>query len=283
MKKLEYTFKNDALFKMLFVKHPGLLKQLVSELLNIPLNSIERFEITNPEMPPEAMGRKFCRLDINMIVNCKRVNLEIQVKDRGDFPERVMFHWAKMYSSELKKSGRYIDLPHTVIISIINFNRFDCTEFHSEFRPLETTRRELMSEKMCFHFFELKKVPRDITADNMLLLWLSLFKAETQEEIDKIKSMEVPVMEEAINAYNEIAVSPELRELERLLFLASVNEASALHHARVEEQKKLQGVIAAKDAALADKDAALADKDTTLANKDAEIERLRALLEKSKL
>jgi len=54
-------------------------------------------------------------------------------------------------------------------------------------------------------------------------------------------------MEEAINAYNEIAVSPELRELERLLFLASVNEASALHHAseeaRKKEQKKLQGVI----------------------------------------
>jgi len=81
----------------------------------------------------------------------------------------------------------------------------------------------------------------------MLLLWLSLFKAETREELDKIKSMEVSVMEEAINAYDEISVSPELRELERLLFLASVNEASALHHAgevaRKEEREKLQAVI----------------------------------------
>jgi len=38
--KLEYTFKTDTLFKMLFVKHTDLLKQLVSELLGIQLESI---------------------------------------------------------------------------------------------------------------------------------------------------------------------------------------------------------------------------------------------------
>ena len=40
MAKLEYTFKTDTLFKMLFVKHTDLLKQLVSELLGIQLESI---------------------------------------------------------------------------------------------------------------------------------------------------------------------------------------------------------------------------------------------------
>ena len=39
MKKLEYTFKTDILFKMLFVQHPDLLKNLVSALLNIPIQS----------------------------------------------------------------------------------------------------------------------------------------------------------------------------------------------------------------------------------------------------
>jgi len=63
MNKLEYTFKTDTLFKILFVKNPDLLKQLVSDLLSIRPESIEQFLITNPEMPPEAMGDKFCRLD----------------------------------------------------------------------------------------------------------------------------------------------------------------------------------------------------------------------------
>jgi len=78
MTKLEYTFKNDTLFKMLFIKNPDLLKQLVSELLKIPVEYISQFEIINPEMPPEGIGEKFCRLDINMIVDGQRVNLEIQ-------------------------------------------------------------------------------------------------------------------------------------------------------------------------------------------------------------
>jgi len=47
---------------MLFVKNNDLLKQLVSELLEIRLESIGEFQITNPEMPPEIIGGKFCRL-----------------------------------------------------------------------------------------------------------------------------------------------------------------------------------------------------------------------------
>ena len=39
--KLEYTFKSDVLFKMLFVRYPDLLKRLVAVLLSIPLESIE--------------------------------------------------------------------------------------------------------------------------------------------------------------------------------------------------------------------------------------------------
>ena len=65
MTKLKYTFKTDTLFKMLFVKHPVLLKNLVAELLRIKVESIGQFVITNPEMPPESLGDKFCRLDIN--------------------------------------------------------------------------------------------------------------------------------------------------------------------------------------------------------------------------
>jgi len=40
MTRLEYTFKNDTLFKMLFTQYPDLLKQLVAKLLGIQLESI---------------------------------------------------------------------------------------------------------------------------------------------------------------------------------------------------------------------------------------------------
>jgi predicted transposase/invertase (TIGR01784 family) len=173
-----------------------------------------------------------------MTVDGQRVDLEIQVGDEGDYPERVLYYWAREYPSALPEGGDYINLPRTVIASIINFNLFNCAEYHSEFRPLETARYEPLSDKMSLHFFELNKLPRDIGAGNMQQLWLALFKAETQEELAKIESMEVPVMQEAIKAYHQITAESEFRERERLYSLARHNEASALRHARTEGMKE---------------------------------------------
>lgn len=69
MKKLQYTFKTDTLFKMLFVKHEDLLQKLVAALLGISVDDIQQFDIQNPDISPENLKDKFCRLDINMIVN----------------------------------------------------------------------------------------------------------------------------------------------------------------------------------------------------------------------
>ena len=65
----------------------------------------------------------------------------------------------------------------------------------------------------------------------MLLLWLSLFKAETEEELEKIKEMEVSVMSLAINAYYTITTSSEFRGKERLRAKARHDEAQALYNA----------------------------------------------------
>jgi predicted transposase/invertase (TIGR01784 family) len=192
-------------------------------------------------MPHESLGDKFCRLDMSMTIDGQRVNLEVQVNNEGDYPERTMFHWAREFSTAVPAGDGYSTLPRTIIISIINFRLFDCVEFYSKFQPLEVTRHTLLSDKMGFHFFELPKLPKDISEKNMLLLWLSLFKAETEEELEKIKALEVPVMSQAINAYYSITASSEFREIERLREKARHDEAQALHNA--ERKGKIEGKI----------------------------------------
>ena len=147
MARLKFTFTHDILFKMFFVKYPDLLKRLTAALLRIPLESIVDFSITNPEIPSETIGDKFCRLDINMNVNGQRVNLEIQVKNKGDFPERSLFQWARGYSTALSQGKMYSELPRTIVICIVAFPLFDCKEFYSEFRPLEVTRHTLFAPR----------------------------------------------------------------------------------------------------------------------------------------
>ena len=129
-----------------------------------------------------------------MTVNGQQVDLEVQVSNEGDYPERVMYYWAREFSSAFLIGQGYSELPRTLVIGIIDFMLFDCEEYHSFFQPLEVTRHTLMSDKMGFHFFEIPKLPDDVNQENMPLLWLPLFKADTEEELEKIKRMEVPAM-----------------------------------------------------------------------------------------
>ncbi|GHU35891.1 transposase [Clostridia bacterium] len=278
MTKLEYTFTNDTLFKMLFVQYPDLLKRLVAALLGINYDNIEQFDIANPEMPPDSFGEKFCRLDINMTIDGQRCDLEVQVANEGDYPERSLYYWARVYSNSLGEGEEYSKLPRTVIISILDFKLFDCAEVHSEFQPLEVARHTPLTDKQCLHYFELPKLPDTVDANDSLGLWLALFNAETEEELKKIEAMEVPIMKQAIGAYRSVTATNEFKEYERLRSLARHNEASALNHAaRVATEKadaKWKEVVAADKVELAIKDAALAEK-------DAEIARLRTQLEKN--
>ena len=266
MAKLEYTLKNDTLFRMLFVKRQDLLKRLVAELLSIRFESIGEFFITNPDIPPDFMGDKSCRLDINMMVDNQRVDLEIQVNNEGDYPERSLYYWARDYSSALGQGVKYSALPRTIIISILAFPLFDCPEFHSEFQPLEATRHTPLTDRMSLHYFELPKLPEEVGPDDVLKLWLSLFKAETEEELAKIDAMGVPVIQDAIKAYHTVSATEEFREIERMRHFAEANRVSSLGYARDEgraegyreAEEKWQGVVADKDAALAEQQALIA-------------------------
>jgi len=266
MPKLQYTFKTDTLFKMLFVKYPDLLKQLVAELLGIVYESIGQFDISNPDITPEELGKKFCRLDINMIVDGQIVDLEIQVADDGNYPDRSLFYWAREFSTGINEGDDYTLLPRTIIISILGFNQFDDPQkFHSEFQCLEVTTNEPLTDKMVLHFYELKKLPPLNKADRNRDLWLKLFRAETDEELTQIEEMGVPIMTEAIVAYRHIAASPELREAERMRSKARHDEAQAVRKAEQLRDEHWQGIVTSKDATIADKDAAIADKDAEIA------------------
>jgi len=248
MTKLEYRLTNDILFRLLFTKYPDLLKRLIAALLGITYDSIEQFLITNQDMPPEEMGKKFCRLDINMIVDGKHINLEVQVENEGNYPERSLYYWAREFSNALNEGQNYGLLPRTIVISILGFNQFtDPKKFHSEFQVLEVTSHEALTDKCALHFYELPKLSEQISTDstdNSKELWLRLFKAETEEDLAKIEALEVSVMSEAIRAYRHVAASPEFKEIERVRSKARHDEAQAIHNAELREREKWQGVAA---------------------------------------
>ena len=273
MTNLEYKFTNDVLFKWLFTRHQDLLKRVVAGMLGISVKAIAEFVVTNPDIPPEVLGEKLCRLDISMIVDGKRIGLEVQVANEGDYPERSLYYWAREYSTALEVGGEYIDLPRTIIISILGFKLFDCEEYLSEYMVLEVSRHTVLTDRLCVKYYELPKLPDVTESSDELSMWLALFSAKTEEDLKRIEEMEVPVMKQAIGAYRAATATDEFRQLERMRADARNREASALGHARREgiaigeeaEREKWQGIVT--------------DLRDSVADKDAEIKRLRAQLE----
>jgi hypothetical protein len=104
-------------------------------------------------------------------------------------------------------------------------------------------------------------LPKTISADDELKLWLKLFDAETEEELKQIKALGVQVMEEPIEAYRHVSATDEFKEIERLRSRARHNEASALGNARREgaeqERVKWVGVVAEQAERIAELEALL--------------------------
>jgi len=249
-------FKTDTLFKILFTKYQDLLRRLITELLGIKYDDIEQFIIINPDISPEELGKKFCRLDINMIVNGQNIDLEVQVADEGNYPERSLFYWAREFSTGINEGDDYKELPRTIVISILDFIQFPNSEqFHSEFQCIEVTTHEPLTDKMVLHYYELPKLSPLDNTDSGRDLWLKLFNAKTEEELKKIEEMGVSVMNEAIAAYRHVVASDKFIQIEKAMSKARHDEAQALGNAErrgaEKEREKWQSVLDEKDALIA--------------------------------
>jgi len=135
---------------------------------------------------------------------------------------------------------------------------------------LEVKRHTPLSDKFCLHFYELPKLPPLEAADSDKELWLTLFNAKTEEDLEKIAKLEVPIMSEALRAYRHVAASDEFKERERMRSKARHDEAQALYNAErrgaERERENWQGVVAEKDTALAEQAALIAKLQAQLNN-----------------
>ena len=111
-------------------------------------------------------------------------------------------------------------------------------------------------------------------------LWLALFNADTEEELEQLIVKGGEVMSQAVEAYRGITATEEFKYLEVLRARTRHDEAQALRNAERKRDEHWQGVIAKKDTTIAEKDTTIAEKDTLIANQATENEELRTQLAK---
>jgi predicted transposase/invertase (TIGR01784 family) len=234
--------KLDVIFKAMFGKkdNENLLADFLSKMLEIPRASIRNIIMDNVELIPDNIADKFSRVDLKMQVDERIVNVEMQICDEVSFRERTLYYWSKIYSSELKSGEDYEQLRETVCINIVNFNLFDCPEFHSHFKIMEKNRHELLTDKFAIHFFELKKIGKHPNKENPMELWLQLINAETEEELEMLENTNVKEISQAVLILRELNADEKMRYLADMREKALHDEATAINAA--EKKGREEGI-----------------------------------------
>ena len=162
--------KIDLVFKKLFgtEQNINLLKSLVNSIL--PENEqVTTLELKNPYNPSDYLSGKISYLDIKASdENGKWYDIEIQVAPYDFFGFRLLFYWAKMYSSQLKTKQTYDELRKTIVISLINFNYFIDDEGEERYHrrigltDLDTGKIYEQTDGLELIFVELKKFKKEL-------------------------------------------------------------------------------------------------------------------------
>ena len=228
--------KLDIIFKRVFgnEKNTEIIAGFISDMLDIPREKITKVVIKNVELPPEEIDQKFSRLDLNLYVDGRKINIEMQINKESAYKERTLFYWAKLYSDDLDSGEDYSALSQTICVNIINFNLFDCENYHSHFMLKEKERDEIMTDKLAIHFFELKKVGK-YKRNKRMEDWLTLINAETEGDLMALQqNTSIPEIQKTIVILREMSADEKIREEARRREKRLHDEATALNHARKE-------------------------------------------------
>lgn len=246
MGKLAVKPKIDLAFKKIFSENEELLKSLLSAVLNIKTSDITDLKLGNTEVLPQDIANKFCRLDLKVTMKGRVIDVEIQLNNQGNFQNRALYYWSRLFSQSLDDGEDYSLLPETIVISFIDFNLFASTEeYHSLFRLKEVNRNELLTNKLAIYFFELPKIPKNIDANNEIELWLKLISAETYEELDELENTKSKEIKSALDYVKKLNADDQFKRQVEMREMALIEEKSALSFAKNEGkiEGKQQGKI----------------------------------------
>ena len=243
MERKIVSAKIDVVFKELFIRKKSLLKNFISDVLDIPFENILEVTLTNPEMPSDYSDGKLVRLDLSVRLRKSDnsetlINVELQVNSQSYFKKRTLFYWSKLYTSELHSGESYSNLKRTICINILDFNITDKQNYHTEIIAADKETGEQFTDLMSIHFFEPRKVTDSLDVNDRKAMWMQLIKADTEEELNMIKNTNIPAMEQAVQVIFDMSADTALRERARLREKALHDEASALQGAKEEGLKE---------------------------------------------
>lgn len=252
--EIKYNMTNDYMFRALFQQNTVALKGLLSSLLHMPPEDILSVEIMNPIVIGETINDKEFRLDIKAVLNhYQQINLEMQVVNRHDWPERSIGYLSRMYNS-LQKGDQYINVKPAIHVGILNFSPFEGEPiFYSQNVLMDMNKHRIYSDKFQVNVLELKQIELATEEDKEwnLDFWAKLFKAGTWEEL-KMIAKDNEYFTEASNTLCDLYADFNVRErcrdredyeLEQKYLHDTIEQMTKMHEQDQMEIRKKDAII----------------------------------------
>lgn len=219
---LPHTLLNDYLFKIVFQSDDDdyiMIKSLLASLLGIEVEDITDIVIENTIVPGTVIDGKTVILDIYLTLNgIDRINIELQVIDKGDWEQRSIFYTCKAYTKGLKKGKKYRTIKPAHHIGILDFDSENVNpKLYSKYQLSDVETGEVYSRYLTLSVLNLKRV--DLASDEdkrrKLDIWAKVFKATTWDEL-RAAAKDMSVISKVSEKVYEMTREEEIEEaLER--------------------------------------------------------------------
>jgi len=230
--------KNDLVFHLLFARPESkrCLIALLSSVLRPPV-PIADLEVLNPDIPAEQLGKKGIVLDILVrLADGTLADVEMQVRRRTGFPKRILFYWARAFTSQLDRGEEYRELRPASVVVFTEFQETAAARLHSTYRLLEIHDYQEFSRDLELHLVELPKLGKlseaDLRGEADLARWARFLAARTDEELVEA-SKEDQMIGAAKNILEHLSADPKVRQMIRMR-----EEGEFLYRVDLTEERK---------------------------------------------
>ena len=122
--------------------------------------------------------------------NNKKINIEMQVLNSNDWPERSLTYLCKAFDN-LQEGQNYIDVMPAIHVGILDFTLFpEHPEFYARYAMKNIINNNIYSDKLLLNVLDLNQIQLATDEDIAcgLHYWARLFKAKTWEELQMLAS-----------------------------------------------------------------------------------------------
>lgn len=242
--------KNDYLFKRIFGEDEEIFIDFANSILNYPKEKqIKSVTFLNNEVTKDSEFDKESRFDVLAQLNDgSLINLEMQMRNTGEYEKRCLYYWAKLYEKQLGKGDPYQKLVPSICIHILNFNFFkEKEEFMTKIGLLDLKTYELFSKNFELIFLEVPKVPK--VYYNNLEKWMLFLKGISKKEIIQMDNSAIHKAHETLEYISQDPISRAKYEA-RLKYLSDYNTSLYIEREEGREEGLEEGKLLGKSEAM---------------------------------